>query len=492
MKILFLDPPHTFWEFFRGMTASPSLIYLVAVARREFDVKVFDASMEPDSPWDRTAQYLEKERPDVVAITGSVTAFWPTTLNCAKLVREILPKARIITGGYTASIFWEDALRDEVADYVIMGEGELTLMELLRALNANKTDVSRILGLAYLKNGAPVKNAARPLMQNLDELPPPAYDLFPMERYGLAPFGGKVGFTVTLARGCQGNCVFCSETQLWQHTWRGHGAQYMVDTLEVLSVKYGKKIFYIGDNDFLHDEERTEEFIALMTKRRPDVKMWIQTTCANLIKNEKHLKYLRDIGVYQIMLGIETVSPEGLKRLNKPQTMETVTRAVSIAHSYDFILMGMLMWGAPWDTKAGLHNTFEFLSKTCDIIGPNATTPWPGTSYYQECEKMGAIEVRDLSKYNMLDCVTRTAELSAKESDAYYKNVVGKGLLFNKKSLYNYFFSNKLLYRTYYMMFVKMGWSFFTGKPWRQKNYQRFEDFIRKRHGDMIQTGVRS
>ncbi|MDO8803719.1 MAG: radical SAM protein [Elusimicrobiota bacterium] len=483
MKILFLEPLHIFWEFFRGLTPSHSLIYLAAVARREFEVKVFDACMEKENPWDKTAEYLEKERPEIVAITGSITGFWPDTLNCAKLVREILPKARIITGGYTASVFWADALRDGAADYVVLGEGELTLMELLRALKENKTDFSGILGLAYLKDGAPVKNAPRPLMQNLDELPPPAYDLFPMEHYGLAPFGGKAGFTVTFARGCQHTCVFCSETVLWRHTWRGHTPQYMVDTLEVLNKKYGKRIFYVGDNDFLHDEERTKAFIALMRERRLDVKMWIQTTCANLIKNEKHLKNLREIGVYQVMLGIETNNPEGLKRLNKPQTLETVNKAVAIANTHDFIVMGMLMWGAPWDTKAGLHDTFKFLSENCDIIGPDFTTPWPGTPYYAECEKAGAIEVRDLSKYNMMNCITRTAELSAAESDAYYKSVVGKALIFNKKSLYNFFFSSKLLYRTYFMMFVKMGWSFVTGKPWRQKNYQSFEDFISKRRG---------
>lgn len=485
MKILFIEPLHVFWEFFRGLTASHALIYLAAVARREFEVKVFDACMEPADPWGKTAECLEKERPDVVAITGSITEFWPDTLNCANLVRRILPKARIITGGYTASILWEKALKDGAADFVVIGEGELTLLELLRALKENSTDFSGILGLAYMRGGVPVKNAPRPLLENLDDLPQPAYDMFPMERYGMAPFGGKVGYTVTFARGCVNRCVFCSETQLWRHTWRGHGAQYMVDSLEVLSKKYGKKVFYVGDNDFLQDEERTKAFIELMRKKQLGVNMWIQTTCANLIKNEKHLKALREIGVYQVMLGIETTTPEGIKRLNKPQTMDTVNKAVAIANTHDFIVMGMLMWGAPWDTKADLVNAFAYLTKNCDIIGPNCTTPWPGTPYYAECEKAGAIEVHDLAKFNMLNCVTRTAELSAADSDAYYKSVVGKALIFNKKSLFNYFFSSKLLYRTYFMMFLKMGWSFATGKPWHQKNYQRYEDFVSKRRNSM-------
>lgn len=481
MKILFLEPLHEFWEFFRGLTASHALVCLAAEARKKYDVRVFDASMQPDKPWNRMEEYLKAERFDVVGITGSITEFWPDTINASKLVRELLPGAKIMVGGYTASVFWEEALRDGVADFVVIGEGEVTMMELLRAIKDGCTDFSGILGLAYLRDGQPVRNADRPLLQSLEGLPMPAYDLFPMERYGLAPFGGKVGYTVTFARGCNGSCVFCSEAVLWRSRWRGHSAEYMVDTLELLSRKYGKKIFYVGDDDFLYDEERTEKFIELMRARRLGVKMWIQTTCANLIKNEKHLRDLHDIGVYQVMLGIETSKPEGLKRLNKPQTLDVVERAVGIANQYGFILMGMLMWGAPWDRKEDLPAIFKFLNERCDIIGPDFTTPWPGTPYYAECEKAGAIEVRDLAKYNMLNAITRTADLSAAEADAYYKSVVGKALIFNKKSLYNYFFSKKPLYRTYFMMFVKMGWSFVTGVPWRQKNYQSFAEFMRGR-----------
>ncbi|HBA59605.1 MAG TPA: hypothetical protein DCZ92_02035 [Elusimicrobia bacterium] len=490
MKLLFLDPLHKSWEFFRGLTASPALVYLAAVARKEFDVQVFDASMEPKDPWDSTAIYLEKERPDVVAITGAITMFWPDTINASKLVREILPDAAVITGGYIASVYWEDALKNGVADFVVVGEGELTMMELLRALKEKKTDFSKILGLAWMKDGKPVKNAPRPFMTDLDELPPPAFDLFPMERYSLASLGNHVGYAVTFARGCVGSCRFCSEAVQWQHRWRGHGAKYMVDTLEVLSKKYGKKILYIGDDDFLQDPERTKAFIALMKKRRPEVRMWIQTTCANFIKNEALLKDLKDVGVYQVMLGIESFEPGVLKHLNKPQTQETVKKAVALAKSHNLILMGMVMWGAPWDTKAGLHKTVDFIVKNCDIMGPNAVSPWPGTPYYEECEKLGAIEVRDLAHYNMLDCVTRTAEFSAAEADVYYKNVVGKALIFNMKALGNFFFSSKFHFRTYYKMFLKMGWNFVTHRPWVQRNYQPFEDFWEKRHG--VKAGTRA
>jgi len=285
-----------------------------------------------------------------------------------------------------------------------------------------------------------------------------------------------------------GRCKFCSEAVQWEHTWRGHGAKYMVDTLEVLSKKYGKHIFYIGDNDFLHDPARTKAFIALMRKRRPEVKMWIQTTCGNFVKNEKLLRDLKEVGVYQVMLGIEAAVPDVLRRLNKPQNMELVKKAVELGKTHEFIVMGMLMWGAPWDTKAGLHKTLDFLVKNCDIVGPNAVSPWPGTPYYKECEAAGAIEIRDLSKFNMLDCVTRTAELSAPEADLYYKTVVGRALLLNWKALGNFFFSNKFMIRHYYKCFAKMGRSFLTGNPWRQQNYQPFEDFLRDRRGGRSKT----
>jgi radical SAM superfamily enzyme YgiQ (UPF0313 family) len=497
MKVLFLDPIHKVWEFFRGLTANPALIYLAAVARRDFNVKVYDAYGETSRPWDKTAADLEKERPDVVCIPGSLPSFWYDVLNCARLVREILPDAKVITGGYISNQLWREGLESGCIDYIVIGEGEVTMMELLKAINTGVTDMSGIKGLAYLKNGMPFKTPEREFIQDLDTLPMPAYDLFPMSRYSLAPFGGNIGFTATYSRGCTGRCKFCSETLLWRHCWRGHSPEYMVESLSLLRYKYNKRVFYIGDDDFLHDPARTEKFIELMLKNKLDIKMWIQSTCRNVIKNEKLLAGLKKIGVYQVMVGIETPKPKGLKILNKPQDFDTVMRSLEVLKPHEFIIMGMMMWGTPWDTMQDLVDSLEFLNEHCDIIGPDAVTPWPGTPYYDECEKIGAIEVRDLTKYDMTNCITRTAELSAAEADYYYKKTVGRHLMFNKKFLGNYLFSKKPLYRTYVNMFVKMGWSFFTMKPWVQKNYQEFSDFYpeylsKKSVYHMQKTGVLS
>lgn len=493
MKVLFLDPLHKVWEFFRGLTASPSLIMLAAVARRNYNVKVFDASMEfSGGPWNRTAEYLERERPDVVAITGSITGFWYDTLNAARLVREILPDAKIITGGYIAMQLWESALQGGYFDFVVHGEGEITLLELLNELKkTGPKDFSKIAGLAYLENGKPSMNEPRQFITDLDTLPLPAYDLFPMDRYSLAPFGGQIGYTVTFARGCQNRCIFCSEAKQWRNCWRGHGAEYMVETLTLLRKKFGKRVFYVGDDEFLHDRARTEKFISLMQKAKLDILLWIQTTCYSAVDNADLLKSLKEIGVFQIMMGIETPKPQSIKSLNKPQNIELIEKAIATVTPHEFVLMGMLMWGAPWDTKADLYNALDFLMKKCDIVGPNAVTPWPGTQFYAECEKLGAIEVFDLSKYDMTNVITRTAELSAAEADRFYKNTVGKALMFNKKSLHDYLFSRKPLYKTYTNMFIKMGWRFFIMKPWIQKNYQEFDDFYREFSKKRQSTSVR-
>jgi len=477
MKILFLDPIHKVWEFFRGLTANPGLIYLAAVARRDYNVKVFDAYAENDQPWNKTAEYLERERPDVVFISGSFTTFWYDAMNCAKLVREILPGAKIVTGGYTATQLYNQALESGLFDFVICGEGEITMMELLAAIRSG-SGYCGIDGLAYYEDARVKKNQDREQIKDLDSLPIPAFDLFPMHRYYLAPFGGSIGYTVSFNRGCQNRCKFCSETLLWNHQWRGHSAEYMYEVLSILCNKYKKHVFYVGDDDFLHDRKRVENFIELMSKKPLDAKFWIQTTCYNTIANADLLSDLKRIGVFQYMMGIETPKPSSLKALNKPQDFDTVNKALDLLRPHNFIIMGMLMWGAPWDTMADLDAALEYLGSHCDIIGPNATTPWPGTPYYEECEKLGAIEVRDLSLYDMTNCITRTAELSAEEADYHYKRTVGRFLMTNKKFLGNYLFSNKPLYRSTVHMLMKMGWRFFMMKPWVQKNYQEFNDFF--------------
>ncbi|HBC75623.1 MAG: hypothetical protein A2008_08715 [Candidatus Wallbacteria bacterium GWC2_49_35] len=495
MKVLFLDPIHKVWEFFRGLTANPALIYLTAVARRDFNIKVYDAYGETSRPWNKTAEYLAKERPDVVCMPGSLPSFWYDVLNAGRLIREILPEAKIVTGGYISNQLWREGLSSGYLDYIVMGEGEITMMELLKSINSGASDMSQIEGLAYLKDGKPFLTAERAFIDDLDTLPMPAFDLFPMNRYSLAPFGGNIGFTANFSRGCVGRCKFCSETLLWRHCRRGHSAEYMLEVLSTLRYKYNKRVFYIGDDDFLHDPDRIEKFTELAIKTKLDVKMWIQTTCRNVVKHERLLAGLKKAGVYQVMVGIESPKPKALQVLNKPQDFDMVMRALETLKPHEFIIMGMMMWGTPFDTMQDLVDNLEFLNEHCDIIGPDAVTPWPGTPYYDECEKIGAIEVRDLTKYDMTNCITRTAELSAIEADYYYKKTVGKHLMFNKKFLGNYLFSKKPLYRTYVNMFVKMGWSFFTMKPWTQKNYQSFEEFFpeylaKKASYQMQKTGV--
>jgi len=248
MKVLFVMPPLGAWSTY-GVHRAPNQFYaqLAAYVREKgsAEVEIVDARAWEMKMEEVLAQVKKKE-PDLVVLgdilhsTGGLAIIWHFN-ETARKIKEILPDTRIAMGGLWYSALYEDILEDHpYIDFIMVGEAELTLDELISALKSGGKKFTEIAGLASRVDGKVVLGPHRELISDIDTLPLPAYDLFPMDRY--------VGHTywkhfceLYTSRGCPGGCSFCYEWSQYDPrtpkdftSWRGHSGKRVVDELELL------------------------------------------------------------------------------------------------------------------------------------------------------------------------------------------------------------------------------------------------------------------
>ena len=249
MKFLLVDPPHKIWEFLRAWVPSPACLQLAAYVERDFDIEFMDCTIM-ENPWGDLEEKVKRLRPDVVGLSTACTYFVYDTMNAAMLVKEASPESVVIAGGAHPSLTPEQTLREcKAIDYICVGEGEITLHEFLAAIE-KKEDISKVKGLAFLdENNSFVYTGERPLIEDLDTLPMPAYHLYNMDHpYIGLPSEGKRSFVVNFARGCPYDCSFCSESVFWRRRWRSRSPARIGEECELLKEKYDRTLFYVGDN----------------------------------------------------------------------------------------------------------------------------------------------------------------------------------------------------------------------------------------------------
>ncbi len=481
MKVFFVEPPHKIWEFFRGHTPAPGMTYVATYVEKDFDVKYIDATSGLERPWADLEKIIRKEKPDVVGLTSVATCFCYDALNAAHLIKLIDPSITVISGGSMMSFTAEQNLRSGYIDFVIMGEGEITVMELLKAIkkskNGEQVDYSSIQGIAYLPNGKVVYTESRPFIEDLDSIPMPNYDLLPMDKFSL-PIIGENAFVISTSRGCGGNCSFCSEAKFWKNKWRGNSAKHIVDHMELLTKKYGKTTLMFGDNDFLWDPQRNEEFCEELERRKlKDVHFWIQANPNKVVENKKLLPWLKKLGLFQVMMGTESMSKEKLKHLRKTAGIETQLEAMKSIKDSGVILMTMMMWGDWNDDKSTLIDTWKFYNKYADTFPLTAMTPFPGTDYYKEVEKKGIIADKDFSNFTMVNVVMPTKHLSYEEAKKVYTRGLARYFI-HWRVLREALFSKNPFLRYQQRTYIKLAISNILGRKWKQKNYMPFEDYM--------------
>jgi anaerobic magnesium-protoporphyrin IX monomethyl ester cyclase len=314
----------------------------------------------------------------LTAMTPTVTA----ALDIARRLKQAVPGRKLIMGGAHATLLPEETLRaaPEI-DYIVRGEGDVTLFELLEALKDNRP-VSGVAGLSYATEGGIIHTADRPPLMDIDALPFAAYHLLPRERYRPhPPHGVSHPFAaVVTSRGCPYRCAYCSKP-VFGTKFRAQSAGRVVAELAYLQEKFGVKEIAFYDDSFTLDKKRVHEIADKMLSAGLKL-AWTCETRVNLVDREL-LRHMKQAGCYAVAYGIESASPEIIKTLCKDTTLAQVEEAVAASRAAGLQVVGYFMLGSPGETPETIRQTIDFAKKLkVDFAQFSLTTPFPGTELY--------------------------------------------------------------------------------------------------------------
>lgn len=404
------------------------------------DVKIIDM-IALNLAWEDIPSLIKNERPDLVGISG-LTKNAYMCMGLAKIIKQVDHRIVTVLGGAHFSLVPEESLRIcKEIDYIIIGEGEITFLELIKNLLAEKKKeaMSKIEGVAYLIGEDYIQTPLRPLISNLDDLPLPAYHLLPMSKYRLSILG-KSGIGCNFSRGCLYSCKFCSETVVWNHTRRGRSAGKIIEELELLVNKYGKKTFWFSDNDFLQDSQRNVIFLEEMEKKDLAIKFLIYTRADVLIKNKNLLKRLKKVGLVSVIVGVENFSQELLNEWNKKIVVQDIELISEYIHQAGIPVFECdLICGSYNDNKDSLLKSLRISKRLkVNFFKLSMLTPWPGTEFFSQMKQKGRIKVWDYRRYDFDHGIMDTKYLSVEQLERMQAWVVAKWWLNPGRILKNF------------------------------------------------------
>jgi radical SAM superfamily enzyme YgiQ (UPF0313 family) len=358
--------------------------------------------------------------PDVVGL--SVMTFQrATALNIARLVRRLRPSARVVAGGYDPSLAPEAYADADEIEFLIRGEGERTLRDLLRALE-HHADVSGIAGLSYRDGDLMRHNPERAIAQlTSDPLELPNRAARVLEGYTL--LGRKIDVVET-SRGCTFDCSFCSIIEMRGRNFHTFGIERVLADISDARRRGAEAIFLVDDNITL-DVRRFEALChAIIDSGLQHVEYFVQAMTAPLAQHGATLAPLmRQAGFRYVFLGIENVLDEDLgflkarakntRRQNGRTVGNATIEAIDHLHRNGLYVVGGLIVGNPDDTRESIEANLEFAKRYVDWPYIQHPTPYPRTPMTKEFRDRGLIVDEDVAHYDGTTAVVRTEHVDA-------------------------------------------------------------------------------
>jgi radical SAM superfamily enzyme YgiQ (UPF0313 family) len=383
------------------------LAYLGAVAEGRGDlVRVHDGDVE-EKPLEGVVREFEPEVVGITANTTQITAAW----RDAELVKG-LGDMQVVLGGPHPTTLPEESAAKPFVDVVVRGEGEATWLELLSlgsssrlgdasatALTWSTQALSQITGITYQNEHGEVENAPdRPTIpvEELDEMPHPAWHLFKLERYtNLQPTVDHVdgpSLPILTSRGCPYRCSYCS--QIGPRRWRARSVDSVVNEWRWLVQEHGAAEIGVLDDSFNIDRQRVLEICRRLVEEGLNHVPWIMINGirANLA-DEEVLRAMKRAGCLRAAFGVESGNQQILDSVvDKHLTVEQVRSAFRAAQAVGLETIGFFIVGLPGETEATMDETIRFACELDPVVANfSIATPFPGTQMYDTVKAKGRI-----------------------------------------------------------------------------------------------------
>jgi anaerobic magnesium-protoporphyrin IX monomethyl ester cyclase len=381
-----LDPKQ--WKFQQPYPPLATLLAAAVARQHRFDVALFDVGLQ-ENPLQIT-EALEAHKPHYLVIYDD--SFNYLTKMCLSVMREAAfamaqeGKKRgccvIISSSDAADHY--DKYFDHGVDYVVRGEGEETLAELLNHLRHGK-DTTRLAGIAYRHNGQTLVTPARPVIRDLDTLPMPAWDLADITPYRQTWLKrhGYFALNIATTRGCPFKCNWCAKP-IYGNRYNSRSPRLVVDEIEMLMKRFDVDYFWMCDDIFGLKPGWVQEFNALVQARGLRFRYKIQSR-VDLLVQEDTIEALAASGADSIWVGAESGAQKILDAMDKGTTVDQIYTATRLMKQNGIKPAFFLQFGYPGETRQDIDATLKMvLDLMPDEVGISISYPLPGTKFYEK------------------------------------------------------------------------------------------------------------
>ena len=378
------------------------LAYVVSAMKRNgFKFDMLDLDARPQSK-EETEEFLRTNQYDVVAM-GCIVTGYKLVKWLSATIKEVYPSTTVIVGNTVAQSIPDMLLNRTKADIAVMGEADETIVELLRQLSVSQ-DLSRIKGICYRRDGVIIRNAKRPLIENIDMIPTPDWDLFDVEFYIQSQAEAFASYLpssvsenarvmpINTARGCPHQCTFCFHAFRGEkYRWRSTGS--IVSEMAHLKEKYGVNIITFNDELTFHSIRQASAFADTLLKS--GLRMYWTASCrSGLFSKDEHVdvaRKLKESGCLWLGFSLESADSGILEWMNKHTGPDEFSRQVELLRKADITSFTSIVLGYPNETEATIKSTID----CCIVNGiyPSAgyLLPQPGSPMYDYAREQGLI-----------------------------------------------------------------------------------------------------
>ena len=403
-KIVFINPPLSISNRYGvrsqggGQTPPIGLANLAAMTRKYgFETAIIDAAALK-LEYTEIAKVVIDNKFKYVGITA-VTISVGHAARLAEMIKNYDKSIVTIIGGpHLTAVPAETMSRYPQFDIGVIGEADYTIIELLNALE-NKENLDKVSGLIIRKNSSLFSTLPRKRIENLDDLPKPAWDLLPnLAKYYCPPVHTLKRIPAALliaSRGCPGRCIFCDRS-VFGNLLHAYSAEYTFELIKDLYYNYGIREIQLRDDNFTAYRNRTVELCEILKRERLDL-VW---TCAGRVDMVDFpiLRLMKEAGCWQIWYGIESGSQAVLNTIQKNTTIDQIQKAVYMTRDAGISPCGFFIIGSPTETKESLESTVRLaLELPLDEAHFSFMTPFPGSELYTRAAEYGLFE-NDWSK----------------------------------------------------------------------------------------------
>ena len=416
MRVCLINPPRIHPKLWGKPSVFQPLdiAYVAALLEKQHEVLIIDA---PTEGWEnleeidatKYRQGLSNEEiatkvkhwsPRVVGVTVPFSGWWKSTYELISAVKSINQDIIIVVLGLHPSARPKECLANPNVDFVVIGEPEQTMFELVDVLEQkNLEGIEKVKGIGFVKNGKTVITPLRPPIEDLDSLPFPARHLLPMDKYFEAvkenPLRGEIRkpwVMMITSRGCPYDCVFCSIHNVMGKKWRGRSPQNVVDEINQLVHTYKIKQIDFYDDNMTLNKKRMETICDLIVKEGLDIEWYTPNGVRADTLDENLLKKMKASGCKKIRIAPESGVQNVLDKIVKKNlNLKDVEKAVVLSKKVGIKVGCFFVMGLIGETKEDINETIRYAYKLkslgADRFYFSVAMPVYGTELYEQAKK---------------------------------------------------------------------------------------------------------